>query len=293
MFSKQAQDDIWGENPDTLVSTSYGPRGTVKKVEGGYELNGRWMFSSGVIHSGWTIVGGFVGAENDRRQQYFFLVPAKDRKILDDWDVMGMAASGSNSFLLENAFVPEHRALDGALVLANNPPGSKVNDEPLHRMPIFGFTGTVLVSTAVGVAMGMVKEFESILKKNAGPPPGKPGTEEMMVRLAEATSEVECARLLVLDSARRNMARLRAGKILDEGDAGLTSRNSAYVAKLVRQAATRLMEAAGGSGLTASGYMQRAFRDAIGGTAHTTLNWGRSNARYGYHLLGWPPGLPF
>jgi hypothetical protein len=53
------------------------------------------------------------------------------------------------------------------------------------------------------------------------------------------------------------------------------------------------MEACGGSGLTTSGYMQRAFRDAIGGTAHTTLNWGRSNARYGYNLVGWPPGLPF
>ena len=54
-----------------------------------------------------------------------------------------MAASGSNSFDLADAFVPEHRALDGSLVLANNPPGARVNDEPLHRMPIFGFTGTV------------------------------------------------------------------------------------------------------------------------------------------------------
>ena len=66
MFSKEAQDDVWGENPDTLVSTSYGPRGTVKKVDGGYVLNGRWMFSSGVVHSGWTIVGGFVGADVQR-----------------------------------------------------------------------------------------------------------------------------------------------------------------------------------------------------------------------------------
>ncbi len=292
MFSKQAQDEIWGANPETLVSTSYGPRGIVRRVDGGYALTGRWMFSSGVAHSGWTIVGGFLAGDDGKPRYHFFLVPGSDRSIVDDWDVMGMAASGSYSFDLADAFVPAHRVLDGSLVTAGDPPGASVNPESLHRMPIFGFTGTVLVSVTVGVAIGMVKEFEAMLREGAGAAPGRPGTEDMMARAAEASAEVECARLLVLESARNNMVRLRAGHRLDEGDAALTSRNSAYVAKLVKQAATRLMEACGGSGLATSGYMQRAFRDIFAGTAHTTLNWGRSNARYGHHLAGWPPQSP-
>ena len=293
MFSQQAQDDIWGEDPDVLVSTSYNPRGAVRRAPGGFVLNGRWMYSSGVVYTGWSIAGGFVEMADGRKQHHFFLVPAEDRLIVDDWDAMGMAGTGSQSFDLKECFVPEHRALDASLVAAGDPPGAGVNDEPLHRMPIIGFTGTVLVSVCVGVAMGMVRDFEAMLKERYGAGPAKPGLEDLQMRAAEAGAEIACARLLVLDTARRNMAALRSGKRLDEGDAGLTARNSAYAARLAKQAATRLFEVTGGSGLSLAGHFQRSFRDVFGGAAHGTLNWGRSAARYGDHLLGRPPNLPF
>ncbi len=293
MFSEQAQNDIWGEDSDVLVSTSYNPRGTVRRTDGGYVLTGRWMFASGVKYSGWTIVGGFVPRDNGTRQHHFFLVPAADRILIDDWDAMGMAGSGSMSFDLKDVFVPEHRALDASLVQAGNPPGAKVNAEPLHRMPIIGFTGTVLVSVNIGAAMGMVREFETMLRERTGSGPAKPGLEDMQSRLAEAGAETDCARLLILDTARRNTARLAAGEKLDEADASVTARNSAYAAKLAKQAASRLFEVSGGSGLNQANHLQRAFRDVYAGTAHGTLNWGRSAVRYGNNILGWPPNLPF
>lgn len=293
MFSGQAQDDVWGADPDVLISTSYGPRGTVKRVDGGYVLSGRWMFSSGVVHSSWSIIGGFVDGGGGKKLHHFFLVPAKDRKILDDWNVMGMAASGSNSFELEEVFVPEHRALDHRLVQAGDPPGASVNDEPLHRMPIIGYTGTVLVSVPIGIARGMVDDFAVMLREKAGSPPGKPGIEDMQLRLAEADAEVEAARLLLLESARVNMAKLRSGQRLSEEDGGRTARNSAYAAKLAKQAAMRLFEVSGGSALNLNSSFQRAFRDIMGGTAHTTLNWGRCASRYSSDIMGWPAPAPF
>lgn len=293
MFSKQAQDDIWGDDPDVLISTSYAPRGTVKRVDGGYLANGRWMFSSAIVHTGWTIFGGFVDMGDGEKKHHFFLVPAKDRKIVDDWHVMGMAGSGSNSFDLEDVFIPEHRAIDHGLVQAGDPPGASVNDEPLHRMPIIGYTGTVLVSVPIGIARGMVNDFAKMLREKAGSPPAKPGIEDMQLRLAEADSEVECAKLLLLDSARRNMAKLRSGQRLTEEDGGRTARNSAYAAKLAKQAAMRLFEVTGGSGLSLDSHFQRAFRDVMGGTAHTTLNWARCASRYSSDIMGWPAPAPF
>ncbi len=293
MFNQQAQDDIWLHDNDVLVSTSYNPRGTVQRARGGFVLNGRWMYSSGVVYTGWSIVGGFVEMDGGRRQHHFFLVPASDRHVVDDWDAMGMAGSGSQSFDLKDCFVPEHRALDASLVGAGNPPGAAVNAEPLHRMPIIGFTGTVLVSVSIGVAIGMVRDFEQMLKDRHGAGPAKPGLEDMMSRAAEAGAETQSARLLILETARDNMAVLRSGKALDEGDAGTTARNSAYAAKLAKQAATRLFEVTGGSGLNQGNHFQRSFRDVFAGTAHGTLNWGRSAMRYGNHLMGWPPNLPF
>ncbi|MCC2096180.1 MAG: hypothetical protein KDJ29_04780 [Hyphomicrobiales bacterium] len=293
MFSEQAQNDVWGADPDVLISTSYAPRGTVKRVDGGYILSGRWMFSSGVVHTGWSIIGGFVDSGDGRKLHHFFLVPAADRKILDDWNVMGMAASGSNSFELAEAFVPAHRALDHRLVQAGDPPGASVNDEPLHRMPIIGYTGTVLVSVPIGIARGMVDEFAGMLREKAGSPPARPGIEDMQLRLAEADAEVQSARLLLLDSARQNMAKLRNGERLSEEDGGRTARNSAYAAKLAKQAAMRLFEVSGGSALNLNSHFQRAFRDVIGGTAHTTLNWGRCASRYSSDVMGWPAPAPF
>lgn len=293
MFEDAAQRDVWGEDPDVLVSTSYNPRGVVRVAPGGYALNGRWTFSSGVHHSGWSVIGGFVPREDGSKRHHFFLVPASDRRIADDWDVMGMAASGSMAFDLVDAFVPAHRALDGGLVQAGEQPGARVNPEPLHRMPIFGFTGTVLVSVTIGVAEGMVRDFAEMLRASAGKGPAKPGLEDLQSRLTEASSEVLAARLLVLHSARSHMEKLRAGGRMDEGDGATSQRDSAYAARLVRQAAARLMEGLGGSGLGASNPMQRAFRDIFAGTAHATLNWGRSAVRYGNHALGWPTHSPF
>ena len=50
LFDPQAQEDVWGDDPTTLISSSYMPRAEVTPVEGGYRISGRWGFSSGIDH---------------------------------------------------------------------------------------------------------------------------------------------------------------------------------------------------------------------------------------------------
>lgn len=59
-FPHDAQRDVWGEDPDMLVCSSFMPAGQVGAVEGGYRLTGRWTFSSGSSHCGWAVLGGLV-----------------------------------------------------------------------------------------------------------------------------------------------------------------------------------------------------------------------------------------
>src|SRR5690606_42013504 len=47
LFEDEAQREVWGVAPATLVSSSYSPTRPPTPVEGGYELTGRWSFSSG------------------------------------------------------------------------------------------------------------------------------------------------------------------------------------------------------------------------------------------------------
>ena len=65
MFDGQAQKDVWGASPDSLISSGFMPTGKAVRVEGGYRLNGRWPFSSGCDYADWALVRSFVPAAVD------------------------------------------------------------------------------------------------------------------------------------------------------------------------------------------------------------------------------------
>ena len=61
MWHPEAQDEIWGELPDSLISSALiFARGRATRVPGGYRLSGRWPFSSGI---------DAVDLEHDRRHR--------------------------------------------------------------------------------------------------------------------------------------------------------------------------------------------------------------------------------
>src|SRR5262249_55418105 len=64
LFDERAQDEVWGEDPTTLVSSSYAPMGRAKVVDGGFQFSGRWSFSSGCDHAQWVFLGGLVMGED-------------------------------------------------------------------------------------------------------------------------------------------------------------------------------------------------------------------------------------
>ena len=50
LFPEQAQQDVWAQDPTTLIASTYMPVGKAEKVDGGYRFSGRWSWSSGVEH---------------------------------------------------------------------------------------------------------------------------------------------------------------------------------------------------------------------------------------------------
>ncbi|MEZ4287421.1 MAG: acyl-CoA dehydrogenase family protein [Polyangiales bacterium] len=73
LFDEKAQDEVWKNDPTTLISSSYMPVGKTKWVDGGVTLSGRWSFSSGCDHCEWVMLGGFVPSEEGAlRYAYIF-----------------------------------------------------------------------------------------------------------------------------------------------------------------------------------------------------------------------------
>src|SRR5262249_41800682 len=68
MWHPEAQHEIWGESPDSLISSALiFARGRAQRVSGGYRLSGRWPFSSGIDPSAWNVFGAVVRGEQPRQ----------------------------------------------------------------------------------------------------------------------------------------------------------------------------------------------------------------------------------
>jgi 3-hydroxy-9,10-secoandrosta-1,3,5(10)-triene-9,17-dione monooxygenase len=288
-FPDEAQRDVWGKNPDALISSSYFPAALAEPVEGGFLLTGKWGFSSGIHHADWTALGALRKQDKGPPQHMFLMVPKSDRKIIDDWHSMGMAGTGSCSLELDKVFVPEHRTCMTSLIQAGNPPGAKVNPAPVFRLPILGYAHFALCSVCVGTAEGLVEDFAEFLRERV-----KPGAhmmtpvENAQTRLTEAASEVRCARLLLLTGARTFMSVLESGRNLSQDDATPLERDATYAAVLAKRAATRCFEATGGRSIALASEMQRKFRDVYGGASHVALNWDKACIDYGRRVMGMP-----
>ncbi len=293
LFPEAAQQDVWGANPAAFVSSSISHVGNdVQRTADGCIVSGRWPFVSGVHHSDWTVIGELIPEPGGDARYHFLLVPAADRKVIDDWHTMGMAGTGSMSIALDRAFVPNHRMLANSEVAAGTSPGARIHANPIYRMPVFGFSSLGLASVPVGVAEAMTNDFAEFVAARIARSI-KPSTiASLQSRLTEASAEARAARLLVLDAARANMTKLRAGEVLDQGDAARTARNGAYACVLARRAVSRLFEATGGQGIRLGQPMQRAFRDVQAGAAHAALNWDLATTKFGRLMTGQPAEPP-
>jgi alkylation response protein AidB-like acyl-CoA dehydrogenase len=281
LFGDAAQRDVWNADPDTLIAGSLIPVGnSVQVVEGGYRLTGKWPFASGIHHAHWAILGENVVMGDGTRDHLYFLVPASDYTVDDDWFVVGMSGTGSASIVAESIFVPAHRTLRNRDVAAGQSPGARVNAAPVYRMPLFGFAQLVLAAVPVGASLGMVEDFTRYIRARSEGPAPPMGLELLQACLSEVAAETRAAMLLLLDAAKSAMRRLEEGSALGDAEAGATLRDSAYALKLAKHAATKMFEASGGHALYLDSALQRGFRDVMAAGNHGSLSWERVALRY-------------
>ena len=76
LFPEEAQHDVWSRNNAACIATSAAPTGKVAPASGGYRLDGRWSWCSGLRHSQWIMIGGLVQREGeDHPDMRLYLVP--------------------------------------------------------------------------------------------------------------------------------------------------------------------------------------------------------------------------
>src|SRR5262245_8517021 len=161
MFPPKAQDEIWGASRDALIASSFVfPAAKAKKVKGGYQISGRWPFSSGVDPSEWNMLAGLAYLdENAPPEQRVFLLHKSQYKVIDNWFAGGLRGTGSKDVEASEQFVPEHRTLAVADTKGGPTPGSAVNPGPLFQLPVFALFPYMLSGVALGIAEGLIDDF--------------------------------------------------------------------------------------------------------------------------------------
>ncbi|MDA3628410.1 3-hydroxy-9,10-secoandrosta-1,3,5(10)-triene-9,17-dione monooxygenase oxygenase subunit [Saccharopolyspora oryzae] len=292
LFPQEAQDDVWGADPNTRISSSYAPMGKAKVVDGGYLLNGRWSFSSGCDHASWVFVGGPV-EDGDGKPVDFctYLLPRGDYRIEDVWDTVGLRGTGSNDVVVENAFIPQHRALSFIAMSQNKCPGHEVNTSALYRMP----WGTVHPSTITAPIIGMAQgaydaHVDHQVKRVRAAFAGEKVKEDPFakVRIAEAASEIDAAWLQLTHNLSEEYELAKAGEEIPFSLRLRARRDQVRGTARAISAVDRLFENSGGRALWSGTPIQRFWRDAHAGRVHAANDLERAYLMFGTGEFGQP-----
>ena len=290
LFPPQAQQDVWGADPATRMSSSYAPTGRARPTDGGHRLDGRWSFSSGCDHATWVLLGGIVLDDEQKPVDFCtFLLPASDYTIDDVWDTVGLRGTGSNDIVVDGAFVPEHRSLSFTDVTRLVCPGQQVNAGPLYRVPFGSVFSYAITTPIIGMATGAYAahvEYQRgrvrasyVGQKAAEDPFGQ-------VRIAEAAALLDAA----WAALERNMADLmkaaRAGEKLPLPLRLRVRRDQVTGTGQAIRAVDLLFENSGGRALKLGTPIQRFWRDAHAGRVHAINDPERALSMFGRGEFG-------
>jgi alkylation response protein AidB-like acyl-CoA dehydrogenase len=290
MFPDEAQKAIWADGPDVAIAASVQPKAKVTRAAGGYRISCQdSAFASGVGHSSWVFIGGFVH-DGAAPEWTLFLIPPGEYSVRDTWFTAGMRATGRNTIVTDNVFVPKTRVLSLSLLRDGKGPGGMVNENPIFRLPFFSYSPLTFAAPMVGAAQGAYAYFREWTKtRTAAGGVAVAEKTSVQVQMARAAADLDAAELLLR----------RATHVPPQGvSAQLLARvirDYARVSELAVGAIDTLISLSGTAGFATSNPIQRAWRDIHFASMHIGLNTENNFAHFGRTELGLPsdPRQPF
>ena len=265
-----AAQTLFGDN-HTMIAGHGAPLGRAEIEGDGFRLSGNWSYASGIRHVTYIHTGGIVFEDGAPRidpntgepEFRIFLVPVADATLKGNWETLGLRATGSIDYAIDNVFVPADYTH-----IQNQKVPRRGGD--LYKLGIWAHGSLGHVGFALGVGRRLLDEIAQLACAESGRPmvlSVQGGGENFEVRYGEAEARFRAARALVFD-AWGNMEQV----MQEEGP--ITTR--AYT--LIRLALNHITTVAndiaalafeyGGGGALREGTLQRFIRDIMTGAQH-------------------------
>ena len=242
LMNEQAQDDVWGDNPDARIAGVFNPTAQTRKVDGGIIVTGAWNWASGSYHADWSYVG--VPITNDDGEFLYpamALIPNSEITIEDTWFVSGMRGTGSNTIHADEVFVPDHH-LHWVPGLLNHEYDTPFKDEALYRSAFIPVAALILAGPQLGLAQAAL---DFVIEK--GHKRGIAYSEYELQRdaptfqlaISKAATLVDTAHLFAYRAAGDIDDAAKAGRTMTYVERARTRNDTGHAAESAREADTR------------------------------------------------------
>jgi alkylation response protein AidB-like acyl-CoA dehydrogenase len=252
------------DSPRAILAWGPGP-GEARVTPDGYVLSGNFDFASGSRHATW--LGAHVPvieADGSRRtaadgsaRLHTLLFPRSEAQVRDNWRVLGLRGTGSDSYSVSGVRVPESRTLvrDNSAKLRQKGPLYVFAQSHLYA------SGFAAVALGIGQACldAFVRTMRDTVPRGASRPRG--ANNVVQSEVAQAEARLRSSRMFLIGSLEEIWSGvLRSGAMTDEQR--LTIRlASTWAIQQAREAVTAIYMAAGALAIFESQPFERRFRD--------------------------------
>lgn len=233
--------------------------GTATRVAGGFRLSGSWSFASGIKHGTHIHTLGVVPESGEAR---IFVLPVDKATLIDNWDVMGLRATGSIDYRIDDVFVPEaftHPATTE----------TPLRGGAIYSLGIIGLAVLCHSAWAAGLGRRILDELGAKVRAGVGRTGTLASSDTFHEQYAKAEGQYRAARAFVREAWGDVAASLESGAPLSVRQHTLLRLALANITWSCHEVSEFAYTAAGTVALR-SGTMQRLFRDMHAGTQHVT-----------------------
>jgi 3-hydroxy-9,10-secoandrosta-1,3,5(10)-triene-9,17-dione monooxygenase len=284
LFSEEFQREVFGSLPFATLSGSSFPMGRAIKVDGGYRVNGRYRWGSGILYAQWVFAIAQLDDGSGTPKSGCFFMPVDAVTILDSWHVDGMAGTGSHDYVVDDVFVPDHRVIDAAMLYM----GQQERANPLQRAPLPVIAPALVPLSIIGAARSVVRAYRDRLTAD-GIALNATGRRGDHAALARADTAVRIAEIAVRDEIAQIQNYLSAAQPIPEQVRAALRAQSTYAVGLCKQAARAIGDLSGSGVHYVGNAMSRAIRDIAMLSSHTVIDLSHAMDAHGRQMLGMPP----
>ena len=285
-ITMDAAKELFGDPPNVSASGSARPQGTAKVTDGGYVINGRWDYLSGVDHAKCLFLNCNVIDDNgpvltSEGSPLFrvAVVPLDAGEMHVTWSTMGMRGTASNDASFSDLFVPESHTYERA--------GAPYHDNPLYNPQTAILCSWTLASAnALGMARGAMEAFKRMATEGStNSPTLMRDRTPAQTTVGECEAIIEAGRAYVLNAvgAMWEAQLARKDDLMEEAVQARLAITHGIRQSV--QVVEKLFYAAGTGAIHQSNSLERFFRDIHVGGQH--ISGIHSNYEYaGQDLLG-------